>query len=337
MSPGGCALRWILRIGLLTVGLSILPLSLADNAERGEIEIDPNQATSHAEQLIDAGRLPEAIAYIQSALDQAMHLDPIGRARLHIRLAYAYGRLGVFDRVLDHIQMAEDLVADLPGPEAFSMYVDALSARTMYFSRTRQLEKFREASLAELAARRRLPVEESKLDVALINLGNANVLLGDLESAERHLQEALSFAEKHRTNPRRMSTIHINLGVVYNKRKEHAIALRYWRKAIDAKRQQAPDSLSLANVLANSASAMLALGLIEEAESTLSEALAIQRDQLPGSTDLGRTLYAMGQIAEARGNPHQAEGLYRESLEIMDAKVPDLLMRRTPDAPFPRC
>jgi CHAT domain-containing protein/Tfp pilus assembly protein PilF len=331
IGPSGHSLRWILRIGLLTVGLSFLPLSLADNAGRDPIEFDPNRTISRAEQLIDAGQLQEAILYIEDALDQAVQFDPTDRARLHIRLVYAYGRLGAFDRVPAHIQMAEDLVADRQDPEAFSVYVDSLSARTMYFSGTRQLKKFRDASLAELAARRQLPVEASKLDVALINLGNANILLGDLEAAERYLLEALSFASRHQTNPRRITTIQVNLGVVYNQRKEHAIALRYWRQAIDAKREQAPESLSLANVLTNSASALRALGLLEEAELALSEALAIQREQLPASIDLGRTLYAMGQIAEARGNPSQAEDLYRETLEIMDASIPD-----APGAAFSR-
>ena len=54
---------------------------------------------------------------------------------------------------------------------ALSVYADALSARAIYFSATRQVSKFLDASLAELAARRKLPQQESKLDVALINVG----------------------------------------------------------------------------------------------------------------------------------------------------------------------
>ena len=194
----------------------------------------------------------------------------------------------------------------------------------MYFSATRQLSKFRDASLAELDARRTLPQQESKLDVALINVGNAHILMGDYASAERYLEEALSFAQNknNRTNPRRVTTIRVNLGVVYNQRKEHLAAVRVWRKAIAYKREHAPGSVGLANVLANLGAALRVLERHEEAEEALSEALAIQREQIPGSQDIGRTLYTMGQIAESRGDLQRAERLYRETMAVMDANIP---------------
>ena len=124
------------------------------------------------------------------------------------------------------------------------------------------------------------------------------------------------------TNLRRLTTIRVNLGVVYNHRKEYLAAVRVWRKATEDMREHAPGSVGLANVLSGLGVALRVLERYEEAEEVLSEALAIQREQIPGSQDVGRTLYTMGQIAESRGDLQRAERLYRETMAIMDANIP---------------
>ncbi len=284
-----------------------------------------------AEELIDRGRHQEAIDHIDGALDRTPPLESIDRARLLIRLVYALGRVEDLERIPGVIEAAQALVLDEPEPAAFQVYVDTLSARVAYLSATRQLEAAHQASLDELAARRRLPVGASKLDVALINMANSNYRLGHFGAAEDNLLEAMDFARNHPSNARRLATIYNNLGAVYSARMEHASALRYWRRAIDAKREQAPDSLSLATALANSGNALKSLGLYEDAEAALAEALAMQRRRVPGSRAVGRTLFAMGQIAEARGDVEQAEGRYREALAIIDMHIPE-----SPDAAFSR-
>jgi len=308
-----------------------IQVSLADDVGSSLVLQSSYQIIARAEGLIDEGRHREAIEFIEHALEQRPELDQVDRARLLVRLAYPLNRLGEFDRVPEVIEAAQSLVLDDEDPQAFSVYVDTLSALSSYFSSTRQLREALEASLDELAARRQLPIEESKLDVALINVANANHLLGHFGAAEAHLLEALEFARRHRSNPRRLSTIYINLGAVYSQRKEHVQALRFWRRAIEAKREQAPGSLSLATALANSANALRSLGLYDDAETALAEALAIQRRQRPDSTDTGRTLYALGQIAESRSELARAERLYRETISIQDANLPD-----SPDAAFSR-
>ena len=294
---------------------------------------------SESENLLDAGKHEAAIKLLEDGLEKSTQLDAVDRARLHIRLAFGYKYRGDFDGVRTHVDAALALVApesrddDDGNDAARSVYADALGTRAIYFSATRQLSKFLDASLAELDARRKLPQQESKLDVALINVGNAHILMGDYASAERYLEEALSFAqnENNRTNPRRVTTIRVNLGVVYSQRKEHLAAVRVWRKAIEYKREHAPGSVGLANVLASLGSALRVLERHEEAEEVLSEALAIQREQIPESQDIGRTLYTMGQIAESRGDLQRAERLYRETMAIMDANIP-----HAPDAAVSR-
>jgi len=154
-------------------------------------------------------------------------------------------------------------------------------------------------------------------------LANANPLKG--EPKDITVRELLDGAVRQLDNgaqagqPRIEAALRETLAMTY-----HSLSL--WNNAEDQARKALALELSASNGVDTPGAAValtalgqvqLAKGQLDDAERSLSRALAVQREQLsPMDPTLGDTINNLGMLADARGDYQSAEQKFREALAI---------------------
>ncbi|GIW81409.1 MAG: hypothetical protein KatS3mg105_3216 [Gemmatales bacterium] len=128
----------------------------------------------------------------------------------------------------------------------------------------------------------------------------------DYGTAEKCFQKALDIARRLPPNdPQfRLTTSLNNLGRVYSEQKRFAEAERLYREALailEQKRQSDPD------IEHNLAMTFLAQSRIDEAEQSFLRALKLYTKEPKASQQMGRCLFALGQIKLRKGDFEAAE------------------------------
>jgi CHAT domain-containing protein/Tfp pilus assembly protein PilF len=116
-----------------------------------------------------------------------------------------------------------------------------------------------------------------------------------------------------------------NLGAIAFSRGDLEAATAYYKDAVEAWKETAPDSLDLALGLSNLGNALLYRGEFDLARSYYEESLALRRKKAPHSLDTAGTLNNLGSLFQYQGKPEIAERYHQEALAIDERLAPHSL------------
>jgi serine/threonine protein kinase/Flp pilus assembly protein TadD len=156
-------------------------------------------------------------------------------------------------------------------------------------------------------------------------LSSANVASGHSKdvTVRQILDSAVSQldAGAYQNQPRVEATLRAMLGRTYRSLSEWRDAEKQWRKALELESANAGGQTPEATIaLAGLGQLQVDTGRLEEAEKSLTDALALQRKVLPADhADIADTINALGLLADMRGDFKTAETRYREALKMYQA------------------
>jgi len=169
------------------------------------------------------------------------------------------------------------------------------------------------------------PGFKQQLIEALGDLGNLEVRLGDLASAEKDFRRAVEIAEaiKH---PRGVTINLIALGDLEWRRKRFPEAAALYRQAL-ARANEAADRASTAGALIQLALTHRDLKQLDEAAQEAKQAREIARSTRARPLEV-QALYAQGEIARARNRNEEALNYYSSGEDIVrETGDPELMWR----------
>ncbi len=166
------------------------------------------------------------------------------------------------------------------------------------------------ASALDLARSGRWPDLELR---ALVRANAVALLSGDLDGAHSFAEQAMRLA-RHLGNQWTVARLKHRQAMEATRRRhdEHAVVL--YREAL-AMYRELEDAFLAAYVLVGLGSSLLDLGMLEEAEETLEEALLSNR-RLGQTVRVGDTRVQLGELARRRRDLQAAQGHYEDAVRI---------------------
>ena len=233
----------------------------------GVVRIRPDNARGHynlAHSLAEVGRIDEAIACYQAAID----LQP-GYVEAHYNLGHELAKLGRTD-------------------EAIPQYLEALRLKPDYVEAHNNLGyAYLKRNQVELAARHyaeALRLNPDSAD-AHSNLGTALAHQGKLDEAVHHYEEALRLDQG-------FASAHNNLGIVLALQGHTEEAVSQYHQALQINPNDAKSHGSVGVLLAK-------LGRLDEAIEHYRQALRINENNVDARYALAHALYQQDRLAEA--------------------------------------
>ena len=305
--------------------------------------------------LHNAGDLNASLPYLEKAVEEAENLkDPIGVARSQMNLGNLYKDLGRYREALQSFQRSLDLIRNRPGMERrIAMVINNMGG--VYYDQY-ETELAVQSHQQAIAMKEAVHVDAAELASSVLNLGVDYERMGDHLQAIPYLERAMKLTEGG-PNQRLQDLILYNYAVTLHSLKRnpeaadklnraveiaervrdqdlaassqvelaeiavedgrYADALALAQPALDyARRENEPRTLSRADEVI--AAAQQALGRLEQAEASISEAIGSaerQRSEIPAERQaLAR--FMEGQLAT-----------YQRMVDIqMDLHHPDLAL-----------
>jgi len=273
------------------------------------------------------GEYAQALNYYQQslAIDERLNLKPNITVDLE-NIALCYVGLGRAQEAIQTLDRALLLAkaAGLKKEEADCQ--KAKGSALMQLGRyTEALDWYRQAQKTYQLGAGAEPAFKQQLIEALGDLGNLEVRLGDLASAEKDFRRAIEISEaiKH---PRGVTINLIALGDLEWRRKRFSEAVALYRQAL-ARANEVNDRASAAGALIQLALTHRDMKQLaaaaEEAKQARETALATQARPLEV-----QAIYAQGEIARVGGRDEEALGYYSAGEKIvLETGDPELLWR----------
>ncbi len=284
-----------------------LELYRGTNFERGISDTIGNIGGTH----LLLGEFGKALGYYQQALaiDERAKLKP-GIALDLQNIALCYVGLGRLAEALETFDRSIKL-ADEAG-----LKKEAADSRKGKASALVQLGKYT-AALNEynqvLLIYEKDGLKQSQIE-GLGDLGNLELWLGDVASAEKHFGQALELSRAI-NHPRGITVNLIALGDLEWRRKRFKEAAVDYRKAL-ARAIESNDNGSAGNAHAQLALTLRSMGQLEEATSEARQALEIARSTQARLLE-SQALYTLGEIAHAAGRYEEALNDFDSGREIV--------------------
>jgi tetratricopeptide (TPR) repeat protein/tRNA A-37 threonylcarbamoyl transferase component Bud32 len=178
-----------------------------------------------------------------------------------------------------------------------------------------------------LAIRRRIFGEQhSEVAAALNNLATAEAETAELDQAISHVEEALAInraAYGSDPHPTVAANLH-NLGMFHQRRQETARAGELYRQALVMRRRSLGETHPLVAQTLRNLGELSEREAPGEAERYFRQALAIDRQAMPAfDARVANSLAGLGRLAMGRGALAEAEGFFREEVEIRRRASPE--------------
>jgi len=148
---------------------------------------------------------------------------------------------------------------------------------------------------------------------------------GDLEAAERSINQALEIRERLTPGSLLVAASLNHLGNVASSRGDWPAAEEDYLRALEIGQRLAPDSLNLATTLNNLGGVALHREQLEDAERCYRRSLEIKQGLAPGSLAVAASLSNLGAVAGVRGDLEAAESFHRVALETRERLAPGSL------------
>jgi CHAT domain-containing protein/tetratricopeptide (TPR) repeat protein len=302
--------------------------------ERKDLEVRWNDLTSAAVKHYQAGRLAEATAMHEKALELVRQFDP---EQDHLLLLRSLNNLAFVLRARGKHQATESLYHEAlevarrrhAGRDDTDL---AYSLNNLGFAVWAQ-GKYAAAEplfLETLEMRRRLFPNQDHPDVAesLNNLASVRHAQGNLTDAEQLFRDALDM--RRRLHPRQdhaeLARALDNLARVCQEHGEYAEGEALCREALDMRRRLYPkrDDPQIALSLNRLAGLIQARGQFGDAAAMFRESLQMYRRLYPRQDhpELANSLNNLGLVLRAQGKYEDAEHLFRDSLQMCHRLYP---------------
>lgn len=300
-----------------------LELYKGTNFERGISDTIGNIGGKH----LLLGEYAQALTYYQQslAIDERLNLKPAITVDLE-NIALCYVGLGRAQEAIQILDRALSLAraAGLKKEEADCQKAKG-SALMQLGKYTEALDWYRQAQKTYEIGAGAEPAFKQQLIEALGDLGNLEIRLGDVASAEKDFRRAIEIAEaiKH---PRGVTINLIALGDLEWRRKRFAEAAALYRQAL-TRATEANDRASNASALIQLALTHRDLKQLEAAAQEAKQAVEIARSTQARPLEV-QALYAEGEIARAGNRDEEALGFYSAGENIVrETGDPELLWR----------
>jgi CHAT domain-containing protein/Tfp pilus assembly protein PilF len=274
------------------------------------------------------GNYAEALRYYQQALDidETLKLKPSIAIDLE-NIGLALTGLGRSREALETLDRAITLAHDagLVKEEADSRKAKA-SALLQLSRHTEALEQYKQSiQVYRQAGLNGDPQFKQNLVEGLGDLGNLEIRLGDVTSAERDFRQAIDLSEQIK-HPRGVTINLISLGDVQLRQKRYREAAVLYNQAL-SRANAAGDSANAALARIQLAHTHRSLKEFEEAEkqARLAQASANETHAKPLEAE---ALYALAETLRTQGRPEDALNTFSEGLAIVrDTVSPELSWR----------
>ena len=252
-------------------------------------------------------------------LDHAGPADPDVEATVRTAIGATYLGLGRLDEAEAHLQSALETRVALHGEDHASV-AEILHYLGWLALNRHQLEDAEALHRRALAiARRRFEPHDRRLADVLQDLGIVLHEAGDLGGAESMLREALEVSRRApRPVDIEAALVESRLGDVIALQGRYDEAEDLQRRALSTYRAAGqPVHVRAPEVMASLAWVLQQKEELDEAEVLLHEAIGLRRDSYGGDSPLvGQLLVQLGQVERAKGNLADAESLLRHAVEI---------------------
>ena len=147
------------------------------------------------------------------------------------------------------------------------------------------------------------------------NLANMYQLTGDIDRAERGLQEAFDIAAEAGSERNMAVGLH-QLGILAQGQGRVEEAAKLYRRSLEIN-ERIGDQQGIAKGLHNLGALAQDQGRVDEAEGLYRRSLEI-KERIGDQEGIASSLHQLGILAQDRGRTEEPEGLYRRSLEIKE-------------------
>ncbi len=148
------------------------------------------------------------------------------------------------------------------------------------------------------------------------NLGLMIADLGDLASAERHLNNALKVLEKLAPESLSLATIFYNLGLIHDLRGELDSATSYWQQTLKIQEEKVAESVEITSTLRNLGLAAWTRGDLRQADSYLRRALEMRRTLVSESDLMIESLCDLVQFKLHEISRSNSSGRFLEKMKL---------------------
>jgi CHAT domain-containing protein/Flp pilus assembly protein TadD len=274
------------------------------------------------------GEYAQALTYYQQslAIDERLKLKPAITVDLE-NIALCYVGLGRAQEAIQTLDRALSLAKAVGLKKEEADCQKAKGSALMQLGRyTEALDWYRQARQTyEQVGLKDEPEFKQQLIEALGDLGNLEVRLGDVASAEKDFRRAIEISEaiKH---PRGVTINLIALGDLEWRRKRFPEAAALYRQAL-ARAREADDRASTASALIQLALTHRDLKQLEEAAQEAKQAREMAQATQARPLEV-QALYAQGEIARARNRNEEALNYYSSGEDIVrETGDPELMWR----------
>jgi TonB family protein len=215
------------------------------------------------------------------------------------------------------------LLAAAVAASAQEVSEDFIKTYRAYDQAFRQGDIKRAAELAQktlVLAVEELGPEHEKIPVLLINLGHADLLLGELDEAEKYLNEAKNLIkDKHPDARGNLITIHEDLAQVHIGRQELKQARQELDQSIELRSgENGAGDPAIADLLGLKARLDIAEQKYDSAERLLQRGRRIIEDKYgPDNNRTAAFITSLGDLAVIRDRLQDAEQLYLQAMAIL--------------------
>ncbi|WP_190505345.1 CHAT domain-containing protein [Leptolyngbya sp. FACHB-321] len=306
-------LRFLLPLALCFLPVTVClpphapPPAVAQTIDARKAEA--NRLSKQGQQLLDAGRVKEAIAAFEAALKLYQSIDDRAQeGAVLVILGYAYDSLEQFAKALGSYQQAAEVFRQVDDRKAEGM---ALTFAGRAYADLGQLAKALETAQAALVITRQ--TGDRMLEATnLSNIGGIYTRWGQYAKAAEFLEASLKVARQ--IDPNAGGVILLNLGSVYENLGQYPKALEFYQQALEGfQRIDAPVQAGMSLTL---------MGLIYTKQSQYAKAItthqqALQIIQQSGyRTGEGAILSNIGDVYQELGQSTRALEFYERSLRI---------------------
>ncbi|MEM7587079.1 MAG: serine/threonine-protein kinase [Acidobacteriota bacterium] len=163
-----------------------------------------------------------------------------------------------------------------------------------------------------------LPPSSDEMAVAYNSFANVLRELGEYPEARVLLRDAITiWRGNHPGDHARLATLFNNLAGVEKDLGLFESSIEHYGEALAMKRRLGSDPVSIAKAIKNLATAQLAAGLLDEAETTLSQALAeLDRSEKPQKSARAGIDHHLGRLQRQRGELQKARELIERAYAV---------------------